>query len=471
MSDDHERADAPGRTAARVTVRPRARAAARDLGRAGGRDLGPADGPDLGPADGPDLGRAGGRDLGGAGGRGAVPATAPCTVRHHEFPPPSHLPAGARPHRSGGLIGLDIADMDFAAHPLASAAAHLRARTETMRYTLASETLRDRIAGWYADRHAWQVRRDAVLLLPFGVKTALRLALETCADLTRPVLVCTPVYSGILKVVRAAGAVLRPVALTTGAGLRHVLDPEALDRAFRETGARTLVLCSPHNPVGRVWHADELTGAARAAHRAGALVLSDEVHSDLVHPGSRHIPWGAVAADPDWIVLHSVGKTFNTSGLQTCFAVTGTARHRAALLRALGSWGYYEGSYFGDAVAESLLSPATHAWLDARVARVAGVTAAVRDALAELPVPLRSSPPEAGFLLWVDARALPTPPTEPDLAAWIHRRTGVRMLDGTRFGGEPGMLRLNCATDPRLLAEALSRLTRFVGSLPGVAAR
>lgn len=407
------------------------------------------------------------RAPGRAGNRGVVLLAAPEAVRHHEFPLPSALPPGAGPPRGDSLIGLDIADMDFPAHPLAGAAAHARARTGTMRYTLASETLRDRVAGWYADRHAWQVRRDAVLLLPFGVKTALRLALETCADLTRPVVVCTPVYSGILKVVRAAGADLRPVPLTADAGCRHVLDPERLDHAFRTTGARTVVLCSPHNPVGRVWDAGELAGVARAAHRAGALVLSDEVHSDLVHPGGRHVPWGAAAADRNWIVLHGVGKTFNTSGLQTSFAVTGSTEHRAALLGGLGSWGHYEGSYFGDAVAEALLTPATHAWLDARVARIARSTATVRNALAGLPVPIHSSPPEAGFLLWADARALPTPPSGEDLASWIQRRTGVRMLDGTRFGGAPGMLRLNCATDPHLLTEALRRLARLTRRLPG----
>ncbi|MFF5024747.1 aminotransferase class I/II-fold pyridoxal phosphate-dependent enzyme [Streptomyces collinus] len=399
-------------------------------------------------------------------------ALTPEAVRHHEFRHPAAPPAGTEPPRNGDLIGLDIADMDFPTHPLAAVAAHARARAGTMRYTLASETLRDRVAGWYADRHGWQTRRDAVLLLPFGVKTALRLALETCADLTRPVIVCTPVYGGILKVVRAAGADLRTVPLAADSALRYVLDPEELDRAFRTTGARTLVLCSPHNPVGRVWHADELAGVARAAHRAGALVLSDEVHSDLVHPGGRpHIPWGAAATDRNWIVLHGVGKTFNTSGLGTGFAVTGTPEHRTALLRALGSWGHYEGSYFGDAVAGALLTEATHAWLDARVARIARSTAAVRDALAGLPVPLPSSPPEAGFLLWTDARALPAPPAGTDLAAWIHRETGVRMLDGTRFSGERGMLRLNCATQPHLLAEAMYRLDRFVRRLPAVTGR
>ncbi|WP_181807993.1 aminotransferase class I/II-fold pyridoxal phosphate-dependent enzyme [Streptomyces shenzhenensis] len=436
---DHDRADGTGRTAVRAGVRPSV------------RTLRPAPGP--------------------ARGREAGFAAAPDAVRHHEFQPAPALPEGPRPPWGGSLIGLDIADMDFPAHPLATAAAQTRARTGTMRYTLASESLRDRVAEWYADRHAWQVRRDAVLLLPFGVKTALRLALETCADLTRPVVVCTPVYGGILKVVRAAGADLRTVALTADAGRRHVLDPSALDHVFRTTGARTLVLCSPHNPVGRVWRAEELAGLAQAAHRAGALVLSDEVHSDLVHPGHRHVPWGTAATDRNWIVLHSAGKTFNTSGLQTCFAVTGTPEHRTELLKALGSWGYYEGSYFGDAVAESLLSPSTHAWLDARVARLARLGAAARAALAGLPVPFHSSAPEAGFLLWIDARALLGPCTEADLAAWIHRRTGVRMLDGSRFGGPPGMLRLNYATCPNLLAEALRRLTEFTRALQGVAAR
>jgi cystathionine beta-lyase len=376
-------------------------------------------------------------------------------VRHHDF---ARTPATG----PGRLIGLDIADMDFPSPPAALRAVRTRAERDDLRYTLASERLRGRITDWYRLRHDWRIQDREILLLPFGVKTALRMALETCADLTRPVVVCTPVYSGILKVARAAGASLHEVPLEYDARLRHTLDPLRLAHELRRSGAGTLILCSPHNPVGRVWRPDELTALATAAERAGVLVISDEVHSDLVHPGHRHRPWGAVAGDNRrWIVLHSAGKTFNVSGLQHSFAVVGTPGHHHALRRGLSAWGYYEGSFFGDAVAEEVLTPDGGRWIDTRVRRLAETGARVRQTLANLPVPLPSSPPEAGFLLWIDARSLRVAEEPAELAERIRLSTGVRMLDGTRFGAPTGFLRLNYATDPELLDSALTRLGDF----------
>ncbi|MFE2596371.1 aminotransferase class I/II-fold pyridoxal phosphate-dependent enzyme [Streptomyces sp. NPDC059396] len=381
-------------------------------------------------------------------------------VRHHDF---SSTPGTTAP---GQLIGLDIADMDFSSPPAALEAVHARANRDNIRYTLASEMLRGRIRDWYADRHDWQVREDEILLLPFGVKAALRMALETCADLSRPVVVCTPVYSGILKVTRAVGAVVRTVPLTHDPDLRYTLDPQRLADEFRASGAGTLVLCSPHNPVGRVWLPEELAGVAAAAEQAGVLVMSDEVHSDLTYPGVRHRPWATVADNRNWIVLHSAGKTFNVSGLQTSFAVTGTPVQRRAILSGLSSWGYYEGSFFGDAVAQAVLAPSSHDWLDARVRHLAGTAAVTRQALTEFSLPLPSSEPEAGFLLWIDARALRLSGEVPELAERIRLHTGVRLLDGTRFGASPGFLRLNFATAPQSLFTAMERLS-CIATRPG----
>ncbi|MFJ8495131.1 aminotransferase class I/II-fold pyridoxal phosphate-dependent enzyme [Streptomyces sp. NPDC094038] len=373
-------------------------------------------------------------------------------VRHHDFTTTSATGPGQ-------LIGLDIADMDFPSPPVALHAVHTRAERNDLRYTLASERLRGRITDWYRDRHKWRIQERDLLLLPFGVKAALRMALETCADLSRPVIVCIPVYGGILKVARAAGASVLEVPLEYDAELRHTLDPRRLADELRRSGAGTLVLCSPHNPVGRVWRPDELTALAAAAAAAETLVISDEVHSDLAHPGQHHHPWGAIAGDNrNWIVLHSVGKTFNVSGLQNSFAVVGTPGHRKAMRGGLSSWGYYEGSFFGDAVAEEVLTPDGARWLDARVRHLAEVGSWIRRTLADLPVALPSSSPEAGFLLWIDARTLRVAGRPVELAERIRLRTGVRMLDGTRFGAPTGFLRLNYATDPVLLRTAVRRL-------------
>jgi cystathionine beta-lyase len=268
------------------------------------------------------------------------------------------------------------------------------------------------------------------------------------------VIVNPPVYHPFFPVVSETGR--RVVEAPLGEG--GELDLDAIDAAFA-AGARVLILCNPHNPTGAVLGRDELIRIAESAAAHDAWVLADEIHSPMVFSGAKHIPFTTVseAAAERGIVLTSASKAFNTAGLKCAVAITAsqTAATRVAELPEIAKHcGHY------GVLASIAAWTTSDRWLHEVIAILDSNRRLLGDLLAEHLPDVGYEHPQAGYLAWLDCRALGL--GDDPRAAFLERGR-VALSPGPQFGtGGAGFARLNYATTPELVAEAVERMAKAV---------
>ncbi|MFC9038261.1 MalY/PatB family protein [[Kitasatospora] papulosa] len=353
-----------------------------------------------------------------------------------------------------GLLPFTISDMDFETAPEVLAALRARLDHGVLGYTTwQQDDFLSAVAHWYGTRYGADLDTGRLVYGP-SVLSQLSQLLQMWTSEGEGVVVHTPTYDGFRKAVLGLGRELRGVPLG---------DTEALERELARADAKVLVLCSPHNPTGRVWTEAELREMAELARRHGAAVISDEIHADFVHDGHVHVPYARIAdaagvgASGRWAVITSASKSFNFPALTGSYGIIGDPADRAEYLRRMET-------------AEGLASPAVlsltahiaayregAAWLDAVRAYVTGNLAMVAERLdAEFPE-LAWVPPQAGYLAWIDLRPLGV--DEEALQRVLIEREKVAIMPGSVYGA-PGFLRLNLGC-PRSKAEAgVSALVR-----------
>jgi len=352
-----------------------------------------------------------------------------------------------------GLLPFTISDMDFTTAPEVLAALRARVEHGVFGYTTwQQDDFRSAIAHWYATRYGTEIDTGQLVYGP-SVLSQLSQLLQMWTGQGDGVVVHTPTYDGFRKAITGLGRELRGVP---------VEDEEALERELSRADAKVLVLCSPHNPTGRVWTAAELTRMAELAERHGVAVISDEIHADFVHEGYVHVPWTRVAGAGRWAVVSSGSKSFNFPALTGAYGLIGDPADRAEYLRRMET-------------AEGLASPAVlsltahvaayregAAWLDAVRAYVAGNLGLVAERLSAAFPGLGWRPPQAGYLAWIDLRPLGV--EDEALQRVLVEREGVAIMGGAVYGA-PGFVRLNvgCPRGKALLGvEALVRAVEAV---------
>ncbi|MFE6050371.1 MalY/PatB family protein [Kitasatospora sp. NPDC056446] len=352
---------------------------------------------------------------------------------------------------SPGVVPMGLADMDLPGPPAIAEALRRRAGHRAYGYTACDPAGRQLVADWYRARHGAAVDPDWVLLLPCGPRTALRVLLETVRP-QAPVLFPAPEWGGFAQLCRAARIGYRELPLPVGP------DGYRLPDGPLPGPATAVLLSSPHNPSARVWSAEELRALAGRAAEAGALLVSDEVHGDLTHPGHVH-PVAVTTVDPAHrhlaVTLNSVGKTFNCSGIPSSFALVPDPGLRARFADALAGYGLWEGGLLEQTVQEAALREGGP-WLDTLLAHLSDARVRLTDRLGSA---VRSAP-QASYLLWLDAAALGLPPGAARRA--LLERCGLEASDGAEFGpGGQGSLRLNYALPNSVLDTVLARLERL----------
>lgn len=360
---------------------------------------------------------------------------------------------------SDDVMPLWIADMDFAAPPCVTEALIERARHPIYGYTAYPESLFQAFAGWCARRHRWAVEREW-LLPASGVLAALCAAVKACTATGDAVIVQPPVYGGFFQAAQTDGRRLlfNPLRETGG---HYTMDLAGLEQCARQ-GARALLLCNPHNPVGRAWTRDELDAVLAIARRHELAIVSDEVHGDLALPGATHLPLGALArADDRVVALASPSKTFNLQGLAQAMLVVPRRDLHDAVAQQLEAAQLTSAEPFAIAAAEAAWRDGD-AWLDALLAYLANTCDFVADRLRARIPSIRLVPPEAGYLLWLDCRALGM--DDAALRDFFVHRCKLGLNPGIDFGpGGSCFMRMNIGTPRRNVEAALHAIEAALG--------
>ena len=362
---------------------------------------------------------------------------------------------GCRSRAGKDALPMWVADMDFPSPPAVQAALLQRAAHPTWGYTEVTDADLDAVRGFWQRRHGLEVAREHVVLLPCvvtGLKTAIR-------ALTKPgdgVIIQSPVYGPFRMSVEVTGRKLAAAPLTRDAQGRYHMDLNAVEDRCRE-GAKLMMLCSPHNPVSRLWSREELQALLDVLSRYGVPLVSDEIHADFVYAPGRFVPVLSLQHERVFS-LCAASKTFNLAGLQTafCFCADDTIRNRCR--DALEEGGVVSGNIFGLEASRAAFNEGD-AWLDGLMAYLDGNRAELAAQLrAQLPE-VTLTPMEATYLGWLDLRAAGLTCEE------LGRRTeaaGVVFTGGTFFGEEAGegFLRINIACPRSSIGEAVRRLKK-----------
>ena len=319
----------------------------------------------------------------------------------------------------------------------------------------------DAIRWWMAERHGWAVERDQIFTT-HGLVNGTALCVDAFTQPGDGVVLMTPVYHAFARVIRAAGREVVECRLKTTDG-RYEMDFDAWDAQM--TGReRMLILCSPHNPGGRVWTAEELRATAAFCQRHDLILVSDEIHHDLLMPGQRHtvMPKAAPEYLDRLVMMTSATKTFNIAGAHSGNVIIADPGLRARFAARMNALGLSPNS-FGLFMTTAAYSPEGAAWVDALNQYLDG-NRKVFDAAINAVPGLRSMPLEATYLAWVDFAGTGMEPAE--FTARVEKDACIAANHGATFGaGGESHLRFNLAAPRAQVAEAAARLARAFADL------
>ena len=358
------------------------------------------------------------------------------------------------------VLPLWVADMDFAVPEAVTQALAARAAHPVYGYSLFADEVYEALIDWLRERHQWPVERDWILMAP-GVVPSLHAAVLAFAEAGEGVIVQPPVYFPFFSAVTATGRRLveNPLLFEDG---RYRIDFEHLERCA--ANARLLLLCSPHNPVGRVWREEELRELLRIARKHQLVVLSDEIHHDLIYPGQRHIPLATLVDESDDIVTAvAPSKTFNIPGLGLSALIASNPAQREKLHRAFDLLHVSGANPFSITAFAAAYGNSEHgaAWLDALMAYLAETRDEATATLAREAPAIRVVAAEGTYLLWLDCRALGL--DDDALKRFFVEQARVGLSPGSLFGqGGSGFMRLNLGAPRAVIREATRRIVAAV---------
>lgn len=359
----------------------------------------------------------------------------------------------------GPAIGAFVAEMDFGTSPAVTQALH--AAVDAGRLGYLPEPVADEMAHAYADwsarRYGWAVAPERVT--PLGdVVAGLQAAIEHFTPPGSAVVLPTPAYMPFLAVPQMMGRELIQVPVVEDGG-RATYDLEGIARAL-DHGAGLVVHVNPHNPLGRVFTAEEQLALADVVDRAGARVFADEIHAPLVHPGAVHRPYAALSevTARHTVTATSASKAWNLPGLKAAQLVLAndTDVEHWAQVGLL----YTHGASTLGVLATTAAYRAGEPWLQDVLRYLDGNRRMLADLLADRLPEVRYTPPEGTYLAWLDCRALGLGHTP---GAFFLEHAGVALIDGPECGAPgAGHVRLNLATPAPVLTAIVDRLAAAV---------
>lgn len=353
------------------------------------------------------------------------------------------------------VIPLWVADMDFATPPAVTRALTERAKHPVYGYTDFPESLYDALIHWLKHRHGWDIKREWIMMCP-GVVPSLHAASLAFAKAGESIIVQPPVYFPFFSSVTNTGRNLVKNTLVLKNN-RYCIDFDHLEQCAKD--ARVLFLCSPHNPVGRVWQQDELERVLAIAEAHNLVILSDEIHADLTYPEAKHRMLGTLASDSNNVVTAvAPSKTFNVPGLNLSALIVPNSEHRKALTQAFDTMHVSATNPFSIVAFEAAYKGG-EAWLDALLAYLTKTRGFVADYLNTHLPKIKLVAPEGTYLLWLDCRELGM--SDSALKKFFIHEAGLGLSPGLLFGETgSGYMRMNIGAPKQVIAQALGNLTK-----------
>lgn len=360
------------------------------------------------------------------------------------------------------VLPLWVADMDFATPEPILDAIRKRMEHPILGYTFRSESYFQSIQNWVQKRNGWTIEANWIDFVP-GVVPGIGFALQALTSEGDGVVIQPPVYHPFARQIKRNGrtVVNNPMREVNG---KWEIDFEDLDRKL--STAKAFLISNPHNPSGRVYTRKELTRIGQLCMKHDVIMLSDEIHSDLIFSPLHHIHIAAL--DPSFaertVTFIAPSKTFNLAGLSTAVAITSNPTLRRRLQTELEKINALQGNIFGTI---SLEAAYTHGeeWLEELKQYLQGNIDYVMEFLHQHLPSISCRPPEGTYLMWLDFRSWPIAGEE--LQRFLIQEAGIAMNEGSMFGAEGlGWMRLNVATQRSILEQAMKQLLEAYNRLP-----
>lgn len=361
------------------------------------------------------------------------------------------------------VLPMWVADMDFKTAPPVIEALNKRMQHGIFGYTITPSAFYEAILQWWQTNHNFQLKKDWIIPVP-GIIPALSVIIRAFAKHGDKIIVQSPVYNHFFISIKNCGCEALCNNLIYESG-EYKIDFNDLEQKAADASAKLMLLCNPHNPVGRVWSKDDLIKIHAICKRHNVLVISDEIHSDLVYDGFTHTPFASINEEAlmNSITCASPSKSFNLAGIQVAYMISANENIRKQLEAVLNE---QDTTFLNVFASEALIAAYNYgeSWLrqlkQYLYANYEYLAAFIRKELPQLKV----LPLQATYLVWIDCTALQQ--SSDNIAEALLNKHRLWVNAGTMYGvnGE-GFIRLNIATPRVLLEEGLNKLKAFVGSL------
>ena len=353
-----------------------------------------------------------------------------------------------------GLLPFWVADSDFKTAPEIISALQKRVEHGIYGYSSEDEEYFKASAGWLQRRHDWQTKEEWIVPM-CGVVTSISFAIKAFTQPGDKILIQTPVYGPFFSVVKSDNRELVESPLKFN-GTRYEMDFEDLE-AKCAAGVKMIILCSPHNPSGRVWERVELETLVAICRKYDIVIVSDEIHCDLIYKGHKHLTLGSFADFQDrMVVCTAASKSFNIPGLDTSNIVIPDEKMRMNYRKAVNSCFISQPNFLGRLATQTAYDYGEK-WLDAQIEYLTQNLNCLMDFFKiELP-DIKVIKPEGTYLAWLDFKGLGM--TNNELMKLLIEKGGIALSNGTVFGDKgEGFMRFNYACPRILMEEGLSRI-------------
>lgn len=361
------------------------------------------------------------------------------------------------------ILPMWVADMDFRCPEPVIEAILKRAQHGIYGYSAPTADFYDSVVNWMDRRHGWGIESAWICLTP-GVVPALNLLVKTFISPGEKVLIQSPVYHPFYSAIEnnEGEIVTNPLIYQNQ---HYHMDFEDLEQKAQDPAVKMVILCSPHNPVGRVWTKEELLRFGEICLRNNLLVVSDEIHGDLIYDGFTFTPFAAIGPEfaDHSVICTAPSKTFNLAGLQSSCIIIPNMGLRASFQKTLLSNGMFGINAFS-MVALQAAYDQCDGWLEQVLAYVKENFEYLQSFVTNHIPQIRVVKPEGTYMVWLDCRDLGLEGEE--LRKLMLEKARVLLVDGITFGPEgEGFERINIACPRTILVEALGRIKDAIESL------